>query len=794
MSEEARLAAVMEVRLDRIDEKLSDFNRKIANSMRKASKDMDVANDNWSKIFGKKPNFAKALDGVIDNTRLKILDSGVARIGLFGSALENLGPAGLIAAAGVGAFAAAMVQTRAAAAFADEIGDTANRLHVTTDALQEYRYAIRLAGGEEKGADEALESFSATLGKAQAGLPKAQKAFKELGFSKAQIDSFKTVEDGLVAVTGRIEKLGSNVQKDAVIDQLGLNGLKPLIEEGVAEMQRLKAEAQSIGVVMDAGLIAKGGEANDKFETLEKIISIQLKSAFVDLAPVLTSLLGLAADLAREFADVAAIFQSVESRSLTALKDKRDQLSKSIAADNQVGFLPGAKELAAHKQGKLDKINAAIAAKEAASAASAPGVPQGNSLIDVDAGAKAAADRAKALQRAASSQALIDDATRNELQARRALVHDLFEQAVLAAQELDAEAARRSNRIAADLAQGKITDAAAATATALNRRATDEQKAGVAAELTTKLEQDRLAKHRELASILDSTTSIYASLARTVEERRKLELKLLQKQHEDRIGELSVRRDQAAREGRDGDVKDISRLIGAENENYGAARKQVAQQNQGPLAAYFDTLPRTLAELNDQAQALAVQGLGDLNRGLADAIVNSKSLGDVATSVFKQMATRVVQSLLESSEQGAGSLLHLPGFAGGGYTGAGAANQPAGLAHKGEVIFDQPAVSRLGVPFLEALRRGKIPGYRQGGLVGLQALALPSVASLGRSARSDVYVDARGAMIWEGEMQRIKSFATGEAQRFAAAGRDGAIATAYRQAPGAVAQDAWGKR
>ncbi len=60
----------------------------------------------------------------------------------------------------------------------------------------------------------------------------------------------------------------------------------------------------------------------------------------------------------------------------------------------------------------------------------------------------------------------------------------------------------------------------------------------------------------------------------------------------------------------------------------------------------------------------------------------------------------------------------LPGFSEGGYTGPGGVNQPAGVAHKGEVVWSQKDVARAGgVATVEALRRG-MPGYAQGGVVG----------------------------------------------------------------------------
>lgn len=47
------------------------------------------------------------------------------------------------------------------------------------------------------------------------------------------------------------------------------------------------------------------------------------------------------------------------------------------------------------------------------------------------------------------------------------------------------------------------------------------------------------------------------------------------------------------------------------------------------------------------------------------------------------------------------------GFSSGGYTGPGGKYQPAGMAHKGEYIFDQESTNRIGISNLEALRNGQ---------------------------------------------------------------------------------------
>ena len=53
--------------------------------------------------------------------------------------------------------------------FADEIAKTADRIGITTDALQEYRFAADLAGVSQANLDSALEAFSKRLGELRAG-------------------------------------------------------------------------------------------------------------------------------------------------------------------------------------------------------------------------------------------------------------------------------------------------------------------------------------------------------------------------------------------------------------------------------------------------------------------------------------------------------------------------------------------------------------------------------------------------------------------------------------------------
>lgn len=67
-------------------------------------------------------------------------------------------------------------------------------------------------------------------------------------------------------------------------------------------------------------------------------------------------------------------------------------------------------------------------------------------------------------------------------------------------------------------------------------------------------------------------------------------------------------------------------------------------------------------------------------------------------------------------------------FSDGGYTGPGAKYQPAGVVHKGEVVWSQQDIARAGgVGVVEAMRKG-IAGYANGGAVGADFTRMPSGA------------------------------------------------------------------
>lgn len=442
-----------------------------------------------------------------------------SQAGAFGAALTAMGVTGAAAGAAlVGTFTA----VRNALSFGDEIGDTAAKLAVSTDALQEYRFAVHALGGDYADADAALEGFSKAFGAAHAQLSKrAAKPFEALGLDAKSFDS---TEDALQAVIEKIGSLKSSAEQAAIADKLGLTPMLTAIRAGVSELDRLRAKAHELGYVMDEDLVSRAGEANDKFEDLQQVIGVQLHSAFVDLAPELLSLMGLATDLATKFREAADAFRDVKDKTGQGLRDRKVELERNVTA---LGLRElGGQKLSASEQAALGRwraqlaaVNAEIQTRAANSSAPAPNA-DGTSLNPVGITDKSAQVRS-------ASDAAIARAAQAELAARLGLVGDIKEIAELKSKQVDQETRDANQRLLDDAEAGKITDAAAKIAIGLNNRAATEQKALIEREKEADLAAQSAEQEAELGRYRQQIASVQAQLATSAEARANIELKAL---------------------------------------------------------------------------------------------------------------------------------------------------------------------------------------------------------------------------------------------------------------------------
>ncbi|MCH7379321.1 hypothetical protein [Acinetobacter higginsii] len=145
----------------------------------------------------------------------------------------------------------------------------------------------------------------------------------------------------------------------------------------------------------------------------------------------------------------------------------------------------------------------------------------------------------------------------------------------------------------------------------------------------------------------------------------------------------------------------------------------------GMAADVFGGLSGVMLNFVDESSS-SYRALVAIQKGanLASVLMNSVTAISAAwaSAPFPYNMPAVAMATLETGALQATLQAFTPqGFANGGYTGAGGKYDPAGIVHKGEVVFSQADIARWGgVGNVEAMRTGK--GFADGGVVDTKVL------------------------------------------------------------------------
>lgn len=157
----------------------------------------------------------------------------------------------------------------------------------------------------------------------------------------------------------------------------------------------------------------------------------------------------------------------------------------------------------------------------------------------------------------------------------------------------------------------------------------------------------------------------------------------------------------------------------------------------------FTSAAIAASDFRIQIDQLATSAINGLASSLASVITGAKSAAEAFAAFGKQVITQLIEMVikaiafkvvmsalgfagggpvgmdqsLSSTGLGGGGIGGL--YAGGGFTGFGGRNVPAGIVHKGEVVFSQDDVAAWGgVANVESLRRRRGAGYADGVAAG----------------------------------------------------------------------------
>ena len=253
--------------------------------------------------------FAKTTKRETDKVKksFKSTDKGIGKVVGMLKGL-NTAIAGLAVVAGARLFKTMITDSLD---LADSIAKVSGKIGITTDQLQELRFAADLSGVDLKVFDKALQNFVRQVSEAARGTGEAKDAFEILGISfkdangnlKDSIDILEEVADGLNGLKDNADKLG------VAFDLFGGRGagLLNLLKDGSEGIKKLRKEARSLGIVLDKDLIKRAVESKDKLTALTTVIKTDLTESFLTLTPILLGLTKGIKEITTGFGDLARI-------------------------------------------------------------------------------------------------------------------------------------------------------------------------------------------------------------------------------------------------------------------------------------------------------------------------------------------------------------------------------------------------------------------------------------------------------------------------------------------------------
>lgn len=193
----------------------------------------------------------------------------------------------------------------------DELDKTSQKLGVTTDELQKFRYSADGVGVGEEAASQALAYLNKNLGAAITGSKEAAQTFASLGVNLEDVKSgSRSATDILPQIADQFATLGSDAERtDLAMKLFGKSGasLIPLLKQGGAAVANASKEFEEFGLGIDQDFIDKSAEAVTAtsrmrlgFRALKTQIAVALLPGFTDFATKLTRWIKVARDYARE--------------------------------------------------------------------------------------------------------------------------------------------------------------------------------------------------------------------------------------------------------------------------------------------------------------------------------------------------------------------------------------------------------------------------------------------------------------------------------------------------------------
>lgn len=634
-----------------------------------------------------------------------------ARLGGVGSALSSIGPSGVAAGAALGAVTLAMAAaSRAAVRAADsmaELRGAAQIAGIDVESYQELEYAATRVGVGQDALTDGLKEMQLRAQEfAQRGAGPAVEAFQELGYSQEELaEKLKDAPalfNELIGKIGQLDKSAQLISLDEIFGGTGGEQLVKIVNAGTGAMAQMMSEARSLGVVIDQDIVKKGADASRQLKALQLVIDRNVDQAMIDLAPLVVGVANAFASAAQSVRSLVDSFRELDgqsSRSLESILSKNEEeisrLTGRIESERENQRLSGLPISTQMIGNEIEQLKQAR-----------------QQLIDQNNEISGELERRKSSRETPTlpSSGTSPRDTGDEIEKRKRYL-DGLNRAFLSAtnRRVDLINWEKDEQLKALDAMKLSADEKAKAREQIE--ATAAAKIAAAQEKVNKASGSGNSLMSEGQRITEQMQTASESYAQTLERLNQL----LQ------AGAI--------------DQKTYARAVADAAKTFAAAEQEkltASQSAEAGIKRGLDGYAEDAGKLGDQLEG----AVGGAFKSIEDVIVQATTTGelevedmlksiaaDFARIIIRQSITGPLASLLSGAlgglfGGGAPTDLSAFSFDKGGYTGPGGKNQPAGVVHKGEVVWSQGDVAKAGgVAAVEAMRRG-LHGYADGGAVG----------------------------------------------------------------------------
>ncbi|KFX64266.1 hypothetical protein KBK24_0121770 [Burkholderia sp. K24] len=186
---------------------------------------------------------------------------------------------------------------------ATEISNTASVIDVTTDQLQKYRGAARLAGLSDADMTSGLKSVGSAFEDAAAGrdtFVAGVLSSKNIGIHRMADGSVNTIR-ALHDISNAASKITNAQAREKFLDIFGLGSLAPLLSKGGAAIDEYVAKYEKLDATMTRDQIARGERFNENMVALDASFGKLKNTLGESVAPALTTVANRLEPIAQEW-------------------------------------------------------------------------------------------------------------------------------------------------------------------------------------------------------------------------------------------------------------------------------------------------------------------------------------------------------------------------------------------------------------------------------------------------------------------------------------------------------------